>query len=154
MTVQSTFSETTAPAALRADVDIAEDIGSVIRSYPPLRASRPFVRYTVSNGKVTFSGNVRSPQARRYLLDHVPHILGVTSVNADNLRDDDMLLVAIGERLPDGVYATELDGAIALTGMLPRDMSAQALVETVKALPGVRYVTATFDNAPLNTPGN
>src|SRR5579864_2062460 len=151
MMVQPTFSETTAPAEPRAEVDIAEDIASVIRSYPPLRASRPFVKYTVSNGQVTFSGNVRSPQARHYLLEHMPHITGVTSVNADNLRDDDMLLVAIGERLPNGVYATELYGAIALTGMLPRNMSAQALVETVKAVPGVRHVTANFDNAPLNT---
>jgi len=148
MTMQSTLSGTAAPAGPRADVDIAEDIAGVIRSYPPLRASRPFVNYSVSNGQVMLGGNVRSPQARHYLIDHAPRLPGVTTVNADNLRDDEMLLVAIGERLPNGIYATALDGAVALTGTLPRNLSAQALVDLVKALPGVRYVTAKFDNAP------
>lgn len=149
MTMQSTFPETAAPATPRPDVDIAEDITGVIRAYPPLQASRPFMNYTVLNRQVTFNGNVRSGQARRYLLDRITHIAGVTSVNADNLRDDDMLLIASGERLPDGVYATILYGAVALTGMLPRDKSAQTLVDAIKAVPGVRHVSANFDNAPL-----
>jgi hypothetical protein len=145
--------ETAAPAGPRADVDIAEDIAGVIRSYPPLRASRPFVNYAVSNGQVTLSGNVRSPQARRYLLDHVPHIPGVASVNADNLRDDEMLLVAIGERIPNGVYANALYGAIILTGMLPQNITPQSLVEAVKAVPGVRFVSGKFDNVPTSATG-
>ncbi len=138
--------ETTAPAGPRADMDIAEDIAGVIRSYPPLRASRPFITYSVNNGQVTLSGNVRSPQARYYLLERVPHISGVASVNADNLPDDEMLLVAIGERLPNGVYANALYGAIALTGTLPQNTTAQSLLEAVRAVPGVRYVSAKFDN--------
>jgi hypothetical protein len=154
MTMQPIYSETTTRAGPRPDDDIAEDIRSIIRSYPPLMASRPFVNYAVNNGQVAFSGNVRSPQARHYLLDHTPDIQGVVSVNADSLRDDDMLLVAIGERLPNGVYAAAQYGAIALTGMLPRDISAQSLVDAIKAMPSVRYVTAQFDNAPLNATGD
>ncbi len=144
--MQAVYSEISAPAGPRPDVDFAEDISTLIRSYSPLQASRPFVTYSVSNGQVTFNGNVRSPQARRYLLQHVPAILGVTGVNADNLRDDEMLLTAIGQRLPNGVYATAQYGAIALTGTLPANTSAQALVEAVKAVPGVRLVTAKFDS--------
>ena len=150
MTMQPSFSEADIPAAPRADVDIAEDIAGVIRAYPPLQASRPFTSVTVDNGQVAVSGNVRSALARRYLLDRIPRLAGVTGVNAEKLHDDDMLLIAIGELIPDGIYAAALYGAIALTGMLPRDKSAQALVDAVKAVPGVRHVTANFDNAPLN----
>ena len=64
MTVQTTFPEAAAPAAPRADSDITEDITGVIRAYPPLQASRPFMSYNVHNGTVSFNGNVRSGQAR------------------------------------------------------------------------------------------
>ena len=144
--MQAAFPETAIPAGPRPDMDIVEDISGVIRSYPPLQASRPFVTYAATDGQVTLNGNVRSPQARRYFLDHVPRISGVAGVNADNLRDDEMLLVAIGQRLPNGVYATARYGAIALTGMLPANTSAQSLIDAVKAVPGVRLVTAKFDN--------
>src|SRR5436190_12975379 len=98
----------------RADLDIREDVESLVRSFAPLKASRGYFSAESINGKVILKGNVRNPQARRVLLDNVPHIPGVVSCDASQLYDDEMIRFAVGQLLPPGVTANVHYGAVSL----------------------------------------
>ncbi len=128
----------------RPDVDIEEDIDQLIRSYSPLKASRPYFTYKAADGVVVLTGNVRSPQARRVLLDNIPHINGVKSIQSDALHDDETIRLAVGPILPNGVYANVHFGAVALTGSLPNGATADGLIRAAGAVAGVRRVGAEF----------
>ncbi len=133
------------PAAThRPDVDIEEDIAQLIRSYSPLKASRQYFSFKSHAGKVILDGNVRSPQARRVLVDNVPHIPGVTGLDANSLYDDETIRMTVGGLLPTGVFANVHYGAVALTGRLPTDTTSDGLLKTIGAVPGVRRVGAEF----------
>lgn len=147
------------PAAThRPDVDIEEDIAELIRSYSPLKASRQYFNYKSQGGSVILDGNVRSPQARRVLVDNIPHIPGVTGLDANGLFDDETVRIGVGARLPTGVFANVHYGAVALTGRLPEGMSAQDLINSVSSVAGVRRVGAEFGVPagpdPTETRGN
>src|SRR5215470_1714873 len=103
----------------RPDVDIEEEVDLLIRSFAPLKASRGYFTVKSVKGKVKIAGNVRSPQARRVLLDNVPHIRGVVSCDGTELYDDEMIRFAVGQLLPPGVVSSVHYGAVALTGDLP-----------------------------------
>lgn len=141
----------------RPDVDIEEDVAQLIRSYSPLKASRGYFSYKANAGHVTLEGNVRSPQARRVLVDNVPHISGVTGLNADHLIDDEAIRIAVGALLPAGVYANVHFGAVALTGRLPAGENADSIIGKVNTVAGVRRVGAEFgtqaDSDPTETRG-
>ncbi len=128
--------------ARRPDEDIEEDITDLIRRYPPLRASRPFFTFAALRGVVKFMGNVRTPQERHVLAERLPHIAGVQGVDLNELYDDEQVRFAVGKLLPYGVYATVHYGAVALTGRLPEGLSAEPLIEQVRAVAGVRRVAA------------
>ena len=136
----------------RPDEDIEEEIELLIRSFAPLKASRNYFRFKSTNGHVTVEGNIRSPQARRVLLDNLPHIRGVIGVDSTKLYDDEMVRVAVGQLLPPGVLATVHYGAVALTGDLPDGASADAIIEAVRQLSGVRRVGAEFGPGAVETP--
>ncbi len=128
----------------RPDVDIEEEIELLCRSFAPLKASRGYFKATSVDGHVKVHGNVRNPQARRVLLDNIPHIRGVVDCAGSDLYDDEMIRFSVGQLLPPGVLASVHYGAVALTGTLPEGASADAIVEAVKAVPGVRRVGAEF----------
>ncbi|MFN7210169.1 MAG: hypothetical protein ACK4P1_07225 [Aggregatilineales bacterium] len=130
----------------RPDEDIEESIADLIRSYPPLRTSRAFFTFASLRGHVKFMGNVRTPQERHLLAERVPHIAGVQSVDVSELYDDEQVRFAIGKLLPYGVYATVHYGAVALTGRLPEGMSAETLLEQVRAVSGVRLARAQLSS--------
>jgi osmotically-inducible protein OsmY len=136
----------------RPDEDIEDEIELLIRSFAPLKASRNYFRFKSTNGHVTVEGNIRSPQARRVLLDNLPHIRGVIGVDSTKLYDDEMVRVAVGQLLPPGVLATVHYGAVALTGDLPDGASADAIIEAVRQLSGVRRVGAEFGPGAVETP--
>lgn len=135
----------------RPDEDIEESIADLIRSYPPLRTSRAFFTFASQGGQVKFMGNVRTPQERHLLAERVPHIAGVQSVDVSELYDDEQVRFAVGKVLPNGVYATVHFGAVALTGRLPEGMSAELLLEQVRAVAGVRLARAQL-SAPQPQP--
>lgn len=136
----------------RPDVDIEEEIELLIRSFAPLKASRGYFDVKCTEGQVLVAGNIRSPQARRVLLDNVPHIRGVVSVDSSNLFDDEMVRLSVGQLLPAGVLASVHYGAVALTGRLPDGASEDVIVNTVQAVKGVRRVGAQFGTGTIETP--
>ncbi len=140
------------PTDRRPDLDIEEEIELLIRSFAPLKASRGYFKFKSTNGHVTVEGNVRNPQARRVLLDNIPHIRGVVSCDSTKLYDDEMVRVAVGELLPPGVLASVHYGAVALTGHLPEGASADTIVKAIGEVPGVRRVGAEFGPGAVETP--
>ncbi len=134
------------PTVHRPDEDIEEEIELLIRSFSPLKTSRGYFSYKSVDGHITVEGNVRSPQARRVLVDNIPHIRGVVSLDSTKLVDDEMLRIAVGELLPPGVLASVHYGAVALTGNLPDGASANTIMDEVSKLPGVRRVGSEFDS--------
>jgi osmotically-inducible protein OsmY len=137
------------PTEPRPDEDIQDEIEALTWSFAPLKASRGHFVAKIVNGKVTLSGNVRIPQARRVLLDNVPRIHGVVSCDASQLYDDEMVRSAVGQLLPEGIAASVHFGAVALTGTLPEGMSAEVATKAVNAVPGVVRVASDF-NAPAS----
>ncbi len=133
------------PTIHRPDEDIEEEIELLIRSFSPLKTSRGYFNYKSVDGHVSVEGNVRSPQARRVLIDNIPHIRGVVSCDSTKLVDDEMVRIAVGELLPPGVLASVHYGAVALTGNLPEGASADTITEAVSKVQGVRRVGAEFD---------
>ncbi len=140
------------PTERRPDVDIEEEIELLIRSFAPLKASRKYFTFKSTDGNVVVEGNVRNPQARRVLLDNIPHIRGVVSCDSSRLYDDEMVRVAVGLLLPPGVLASVHYGAVALTGKLPDGASADAIMKAVAEVPGVRRVGAEFGPGMTETP--
>jgi hypothetical protein len=132
------------PIVHRPDEDIEEEIELLIRSFSPLKTSRGYFSYKSVDGHVTVDGNVRSPQARRVLIDNIPHIRGVASCDSTKLVDDEMVRLAVGELLPPGVLASVHYGAVALTGNLPEGASADTISDAVRKIPGVRRVGSEF----------
>ena len=133
------------PTGHRPDEDIEEEIELLTRSFSPLKTSRGYFAYRSVDGHITVTGNVRSPQARRVLIDNIPHIRGVVSCDSTKLIDDEMVRIAVGELLPPGVLASVHYGAVGLTGDLPDGASADTIMEAVSKVPGVRRVGAEFD---------
>jgi osmotically-inducible protein OsmY len=136
----------------RPDVDIEEEIGQLIRSFSPLKASRGYFAFRSVNGHVTLDGNVRNPQARRVLLENVPRIQGVEHVDHSKLYDDEMIRFAVGQLLPPGTFASVQYGAVALTGRLPAGASAETITKAIEKIPGVRRVGAEFGQAESSAP--
>jgi osmotically-inducible protein OsmY len=128
----------------RPDMDIEADIDALTRSFAPLKASRGYFTVQSNNGVIKIQGNVRSPQARRVLLDNIPNVRGVISCDTSELYDDEMIRFAIGQLLPPGVLSNVHYGAVALTGQLPEGASADAVVSAVMAVKGVRRVANDF----------
>ncbi|MCZ7546560.1 MAG: BON domain-containing protein [Anaerolineae bacterium] len=129
----------------RPALDILEDIEAIIRTYPPLRESRPHLTIDVSDsGVVTFRGNVRSGVMRRVLIDSTMQVPGVTGVVDDELHDDDALEIAIAQQMPPRVYVTSVNGVVVLSGGLRDPAAAEEAVRAAQAIPGVRAVTTDF----------
>ena len=128
----------------RPDADIVADIEHSITQYPPMMHDRHHVSYTVENGHVTLRGYTRTSITRRYLVETVKGLPGVVAVNADHLYGDEVTRIEIGQVLPHGVYGNVVYGVAILTGQLPEGTTAESLIQTVQALPGVRAVRSSF----------
>lgn len=132
--------ETPVITATRPDEDIAADIASLIRSYPPLFQARHWIAYTVEGGIVTVNGHIKSPIAQRVLVDNLPTIPGVTELDASAVYNDEALRRAVGQVLPHGLWASLDFGAVLIEGTLPAGSKVDAIVADVSAIPGVRHV--------------
>ncbi len=130
--------------AERTDLDIQDDIEAVLAHYPPLTHDRHHLQVTVQNGTVTASGYTRTSITRRYLVNALKQIPGVTQVNADSLYCDDGIRLDIGRVIPVGVIANVMHGTVILTGALPAGSNEADVVTAIANIPGVRAVKTQF----------
>jgi hypothetical protein len=131
----------------RPDIDIEEDLHTIIRNYAPLQMSRPYFSFKSHDGIIHINGTVRTPQTRRVLVENAARISGVRGIDDSDLYDDDQVRVEVGSLLPPGAYASVHGGVVALTGSLPANQNVSALVEAISHLPGVRRVGAAMEPA-------
>src|SRR5258708_26351465 len=115
-------------AERRPDVDIEDEIDLLCRSFAPLKASRGYFTIKSVKGRVRLIGNVRSPQARRVLLDNVPHIRGVVACDGSELYDDGMIRFALGQLLPPCVVSSVPYCAVSFAGNFPGGAVAHPLI--------------------------
>lgn len=128
----------------RQDMDISEDIQTVIAHYPPLTADRHHVRVHVQSGVVILEGHVKTPITRLYLVERVAMLDGVRGVSADGLYDDETIRLEVGHCLPDGVLANPAYGVLVLNGDLPEGMTEVEVAQLAASVPGVSKVVTHF----------
>ncbi len=131
-------------ATPRPDMDIHEAIEDIIVHYPPMVNDRHHVKINIENGAAKIVGYVKSPITRHYLLETLPTVPGVTSVDDSQLYDDETIRLEVGALIPFGVFANFEYGIVILTGKLPQGTNADSVIQKIKAVPGVRVVTSKF----------
>lgn len=130
--------------SLRADLDIAEDVATIVATYPPLQADRHNLRVDVQDGVVHFSGYLMTPISRYYLVELTAEVPGVQGIQDDGLFNDEALRLEIGRVLPPGVLVHVRYGTVVLSGHRPADMTDDQLAAAVSAVPGVKRVVTSF----------
>ena len=128
----------------RPDIDIDDDVLSLILRYPPLAADRHHIHLKMQDGIVFLSGNTSNPISRKYLVDKVAEIPGVVGVNADGLYDEASISLAAGQVIPLGVLTNVRYGTVLLSGKLPPDADVDSVAMRVAGIPGVLRVVTTF----------
>ncbi len=131
-------------AHARPDIDIENDIYDLIMTYPPTASDRRQIHIRVQGGAVTLSGHVKTPINRRYLLNKVPQLSGVTHFDSSRLFDEETIRIDSGRALPIGVLVNVRMGTVILTGTLPEGVDLEAVATTINRLPGVERVVAQF----------
>ena len=132
-------------STVRADMDIAEEVESLIAHYPPSRNDQRHIQVHVRNGHVTLSGHVQTPNTRRYLVAQIPGVEGVSSISANVLYDDESIRLEVARDLPVGVQLARVYyGTVILAGNLPEGMSEAELIAAVQKVPGAKQVIPAF----------
>lgn len=126
----------------RDDLDIRDDVYTLIVKYPPTNADRNYIHIEVRQGVVRLSGYVKTPINRRYLEDRIELIPGVAGLNTDDLHDDETIRLDVGKVLPYGALINVHYGTVILTGQIAEGESVDALVNAIGAVPGVQRVAA------------
>lgn len=125
---------------VHSDEVIAQQIRDFIRTYDPVKASRPSFTFSVINGVVRLEGYVANRREYRVLLDNIPHMPGVVAVDDAMLYDDESLSLTLAHYLPLGVRIRVEDGTVSLMGHIQDDTNAMELILDLAALPGVDEV--------------
>lgn len=128
----------------RPTVDILADAEKIVKQYPPMVQDRPHVHIEVEGDRIRISGHTRTIITHRYITYRLSTITGVAQVEADELYSDDRIRLAVGEQLPAGVFVQMLYGTAIITGTLPEGVDSASLIASLKAIPGVRDVTAQW----------
>jgi hypothetical protein len=127
----------------RPDMDIEADLQELLVLYPPLAHDRHRLRYTVQDGHITIAGHVLSRVTHHYLVNNLPLLDGVQSVDTSQLYQDEDIRIDIGRLMPFGIFVNVEYGTVKLTGKLPPDTTVEGLVNQAMTVPGVeRVVTA------------
>ncbi|MEZ4667958.1 MAG: BON domain-containing protein [Anaerolineae bacterium] len=126
------------------DTVIYDDIRHLIATYPPLVADRSAIQVTVENGAVVVSGHVMSANTRRFFLNELERVPGISSVNAEGLYDDTSVRLDVSRLLPPGLQANVRHGVVILSGEHPIDQPIEAVADQILALPGVAKVVSSF----------
>lgn len=125
--------------ALRPDIDIREDVVSIIVKYPPLAADRFHIAVDVVNGEVILKGHAASPINRTYLVDFAALVEGVKGVDALQFYDDESLRLAAGRLVPQGVNVNVRSGTVLLS-VTPADGNIDEIAQAIAGIPGVNRV--------------
>lgn len=129
----------------RPDMDIQADIERMMLTYPPLTKDRHSVHIHVHDGAVKVTGHVQTPNTRRYFLNSIPAVDGVTSIDATQLFDDESIRLEVGRLLPAGVRVGRCQyGNVVLVGRPLDGVDAADIVRKVREVPGVRQVITDF----------
>lgn len=129
---------------IRSDLDILDDLHSLMATYPPINHNRDFIRVVVNEGAVVVSGNVQSKVMYHWIINTFPRVEGVRALSVDALFCDDDLRLEIGQLVPPGVFVNVNNGTVTLTGRLPQGMVDAELVQTVANVRGVRRIGTLF----------
>lgn len=130
------MSEVQPITTVRPDLDIREDIITIIAKYPPLAADRFHIEVNVVNGEVILTGHVSSPINRTYLVYFAAQVEGVKKVDTRHFYDDESLRLAAGRLVPQGTSVNVRSGVVLLSGV-PVGDNVDAIAQAVAALPGV-----------------
>lgn len=125
-------------------MDIEADIHRMVTQYPPLVHDRHHFDIAVNDGVVTVDGHIKGAITFRHLLNLIPNIPGVKSINASELYNDEAIRLGIAPKIPTGLFARVEYGAVILEGTLPEDVSAEELVREVGLVKGVHRVITAF----------
>jgi hypothetical protein len=128
----------------RHDLDIRADINRLMIRYPPLSHDRDQIEIDVQDGVVTLRGYVRSRPTYEYLLNHIPAIRGVKTVDHDEFFCDEVLRLQLGRLVPYGVIVNLDYGTAILTGKRPEDISIEKLVKQIAQIRGVHRVITSL----------
>lgn len=130
----------TPSSAARPDMDIYEDIASLIMRYPPLSAERNLIEYSVDQGVVRFHGYIGNAINHKYLLSHVALVPGVRRIDDSLLFDQELMRLNIGRILPEGVIVNVRYSSVVLTGTPVSGEDIAQVAQQVANLPGVQKV--------------
>lgn len=128
----------------RPDIDILEDIETLIVRYPPSANDRHHLHVDVQNGIARLTGYVKTNITQRYLADQIPLVPGVVGIEFNRLYCDETIRLEVGQVLPVGMFATVEYGSVILSGTLPASTGLHDLVTKVGAVAGVRRVLTTI----------
>jgi hypothetical protein len=130
--------------AVVPDLDLEHALHQTFLGHAPLMHDRHRIALKVKDGHVTVTGHVKSSITRRYMAEHLSQVAGVQSLDLSGLYDDDTIRREAGHLVPPGVFVNVEYGAVILSGTLPPDMSIEALVGQIGALPGAHRVLTMF----------
>ena len=123
-----------------SDEVIAQQIRDFIRTYDPVKASRPSFSFDVVNGVVRLIGYVANRREYRVLLDNIPAMPGVVAVDDSVLYDDESLLLTLAKHVPLGVRLRVDEGQVSLMGHIQDETDPMELILDLAAMPGVDEV--------------
>lgn len=124
----------------RPDMDIREDITSLIVRYPPLSSERHLIEFSVEQGVVRFRGHIGNAINRGYLLEHTARVPGVRRIDAGLLFDQEAMRLDIGRVLPEGVMVNVRYSAVVLSGRPVSGEDIGLIAQQVANMPGVQKV--------------
>ncbi|MCU0499300.1 MAG: hypothetical protein MUF87_18255 [Anaerolineae bacterium] len=138
------MADTSAKITQRPDVDIHHDIHNLIVHYPPAAHDHRALHIEVKAGAVKLSGVFKARVTQTYILDKLPNIAGIQSLDITQLYNDDDLRLEVAKVVPFGVYVNLEYGQVKLTGKHPTDLSLETLVSRISAIPGVTRIIAAL----------
>ncbi len=127
-------------SAVRPDIDLINDMQSIIVHYPPTNNDRHHINVNAHNGTIVLSGNTQTPINRKYLNDRGEHIQGALGVDTSQLYDDETIRLDVGRILPPGLIANIYFGNVIIAGELLENVDIPQLVNQIASIPGVRKV--------------
>ncbi len=137
--------EISSQSLVRPALDIEVDLQDLVAHYPPAAHDQHHFEFTIHEGVVTLTGNVKSRVTQQFLLDKVPEIAGVKEVQAEALANDDDLRLQISQLTPIGIFVNVEYGIVKLTGRLEADTDVNALMNRIiSSVTGIKRIYTAF----------
>src|SRR5215204_3075034 len=131
-----------------ADRHMLELIRKTLLDYEPLRATRPVLDVTISQGLVRLAGRVRTSAIKEIAELLVHQLPGVRAVRNDLLADPEVVravadaFAADPEIGPACPIIESRDGVVIMVGDVPSEAIARRALEIASAVPLVASVTS------------